>query len=215
FREAAAVRADVADPAPRAAQRRPCTRRPDGRAGRPADPGARAADDRRDLRAPVSEYVVVGAGAIGGTLGAKLARGGHSGLSCDADPEQVAAITARGLAIEGPVAAFTVNARAVSPGELPDGLGAVLLAVKSQHTEDALAEITPRLAADGFVVSLQNGVNEPAIAATVGEERTVGAFVNFGADYLEPGRIFLGGRGALYVGELDGSRSPRPRPPPP
>ena len=33
--------------------------------------------------------------------------------------------------------------------------------------------------------------------------------MNFGADYLEPGRIFVGGRGALYVGELDGRRSGR------
>src|SRR5207245_7950261 len=57
--------------------------------------------------------------------------------------------------------------------------------------------------------SLQNGINEPQIAARIGEERTVGAFVNFGADYLEPGRIFVGGRGALYVGELDGRRSDR------
>ena len=37
----------------------------------------------------------------------------------------------------------------------------------------------------------------------------MGAFVNFGADYLEPGRIFVGGRGALYVGELDGRPSGR------
>src|SRR6185312_613436 len=99
-----------------------------------------------------------------------------------------------GLAIEGPVEAFTIEAPAVSPEELPDELHAVLLAVKSQHTGDALAAIAPRLADDGFVVSLQNGVNEPEIAAQIGERRTVGAFVNFGADYLEPGRIFLGGR---------------------
>src|SRR5262249_8790730 len=148
LRAAAAVRADVADPAPGAAQRRSCPRRPDRRAGRPADPRARAAHDRRDLRAPVSEYVVVGAGAIGGTVGAQLARGGHSVLFCDADPEHVAAINARGLTIEGPVEAFTVEARAVSPDELPDTLGAVLLAVKSQHTESALAAVAPRLAAD-------------------------------------------------------------------
>src|SRR5207237_6576291 len=95
------------------------------------------------------------------------------------------------------------------PDDLPDGLGAVLLAVKSQHTPDALAAVAPRLAADGFVVSLQNGINEPLIASVVGTDRTVGAFVNFGADYLEPGRIFVGGRGALYVGELDGGRSTR------
>ena len=91
----------------------------------------------------MSEYVVVGAGAIGGTVGAKLARDGHSVLFCDADPAHVAAINDGGLRIEGPVDAFTVAARAVSPGELPGELGAVLLAVKSQHTEDALAAIAP------------------------------------------------------------------------
>jgi 2-dehydropantoate 2-reductase len=157
----------------------------------------------------VTEYVVVGAGAIGGTVGAHLARAGHSVLFCDTDPEHVAAINANGLAIEGPVETFTVEASAVAPDELPDDLHAVLLAVKSQHTDSALDAVAPRLAPDGFVVSLQNGINEPQIAARIGEERTVGAFVNFGADYLEPGRIFVGGRGALYVGELDGRRSER------
>jgi 2-dehydropantoate 2-reductase len=157
----------------------------------------------------LTDYVVVGAGAIGGTVGARLARGGRSVLLCDADREHVAAINDGGLRIEGPVEEFSVNVPAVVPDELPDGLDAVLLAVKAQHTRDALEAVAPRLAPDGFVVSLQNGVNEPLIASIVGEERTVGAFVNFGADYLEPGRIFVGGRGALYVGELDGRRSAR------
>ena len=157
----------------------------------------------------MTEYVVVGAGAIGGTIGARLARDGHSVLFCDADPEHVAAINTNGLTIEGPVETFTVAAEAVSSEQLPGELHAVLLAVKSQHTDAALEAVAPRLAADGFVVSLQNGINEPQIAARIGAERTVGAFVNFGADYLEPGRIFVGGRGALYVGELDGRRSDR------
>jgi 2-dehydropantoate 2-reductase len=154
-------------------------------------------------------YVVVGAGAIGGTVGAQMVRAGHDVLFCDADADHVAAMNERGLAIEGPVEQFVVEARAVAPDDLPDELGVVLLAVKAQHTAAALGAVRPRLAADGFVVSLQNGVNEPLIASIVGEERTVGAFVNFGADYLEPGRIFLGGRGALYVGELDGRRTER------
>ncbi|MDX6453922.1 MAG: 2-dehydropantoate 2-reductase, partial [Gaiellaceae bacterium] len=111
------------------------------------------------------EYVVVGAGAIGGTVGARLARDGHDVLLCDADPEHVAAVNDRGLTIEGPVEQFTVRVQAVSPAELPRRLGAVLLAVKSQHTGAALDAIGPRLAPDGFVVSLQNGVNEPVIAA--------------------------------------------------
>jgi 2-dehydropantoate 2-reductase len=157
----------------------------------------------------VTDYVVVGAGAIGGTVGARLARDGRSVLLCDADLEHVAAINERGLAIDGPVERFSVEVPAVEPAGLPDELDVVLLAVKSQHTREALEAVAPRLAPDGFVVSLQNGINEPLIASVVGKQRTVGAFVNFGADYLEPGRIFVGGRGALYVGELDGSQTKR------
>src|SRR5262245_22119305 len=155
------------------------------------------------------EYVVVGAGAIGGTIGARLARDGHDVLLSDADADHVAAINRSGLTIEGPVGQFTAHVPAVVPDGLPDRLGAVLLTVKTQDTRAALAAIGPRVAPDGFVVSLQNGVNEPAIASRIGEERTVGAFVNFGADYLAPGRILVGGRGALYVGELDGRDSER------
>src|SRR5438874_675282 len=117
------------------------------------------------------DFVVVGAGAIGGTIGAQLARDGHRVLLCDADADHVDAVNTRGLTIEGPVEQFTARVPAVSPDELPDSLGVVLLAVKAQHTEAALASIAPRLAADGFVVSLQNGVNEPLIAERIGEER--------------------------------------------
>jgi 2-dehydropantoate 2-reductase len=59
------------------------------------------------------------------------------------------------------------------------------------------------------VVSAQNGLNELAIAEVVGAARTVGAFVNFGADYLEPGVIHYGGHGAVVVGEIDGRITPR------
>jgi 2-dehydropantoate 2-reductase len=155
------------------------------------------------------DYVVVGAGAIGGTVGAKLAHAEHSVLFCDAAPEHVDAINSRGLALEGPLEEFTVQAHAVLPNDLPEQLGTVLLAVKHHHTAEAMEAIAPRLAPDGFVVSLQNGLNEAIIAAAVGEDRTVGAFVNFGADYLAPGRIHYAGRGAFYIGELDGRQSER------
>jgi 2-dehydropantoate 2-reductase len=154
-------------------------------------------------------FVVVGAGAIGGTVGARLVRDGHDVLFCDIDADHVAAMNDGGLSIEGPVEELTVPAPAVPPDDLPDGLEHVLLAVKSQHTGSALAAIAPRVAPGGYVVSLQNGLNEPLIAAAVGTERTVGAFVNFGADYVGPGRIFLGGRGTFVIGELDGRRSDR------
>ena len=155
------------------------------------------------------EYAVVGAGAIGGTVGARLARDGHEVLLCDSDAEHVAAINRDGLCIEGPVEQFRVRPAAVTPDRLPQHLGAVLLAVKAHHTAEAMQEIEPRLAADGFVVSLQNGLNEGLIAQAVGADRVVGAFVNFGADVVAPGRILLGNRATFRIGELDGHQSAR------
>jgi 2-dehydropantoate 2-reductase len=156
-------------------------------------------------------YAVIGAGAIGGTVAAGLIRDGHEVLLCDADAEHVAAINADGLRIEGPVEELTVAATAVTPDALPGGLGAVLLAVKAHHTAAAAEHLAPRLAPDGFVVSLQNGFNEDRLAVALGSERVVGAFVNFGADVVGPGRIMRGNRAAFWIGELDGSDTPRVR----
>ena len=156
-------------------------------------------------------YVVVGAGAIGGTVAAGLVRDGHDVLVCDADPEHVAAINRDGLVIEGPVEEYTVRVPAVAPADLPHGIDHVLLAVKAHHTGQAMRTIAPRLAPNGYVVSLQNGMNEPEIVAAVGAERVVGAFVNFGADVVGPGRILRGNRATFRIGELDGSDSERVR----
>jgi 2-dehydropantoate 2-reductase len=154
-------------------------------------------------------YVVIGGGAIGGTVAAYLARAGQSLLVVDRDADHVHAIQQRGLTIRGFDETFTVPLEAVTPDDLPERIDAVLLAVKAPATEAAVRSFINRLAADGYVVSLQNGLNEVLIAQLAGAERTIGAFVNFSADYLEPGLIHFAGRGAFVIGELDGSLSPR------
>src|SRR5579859_7988201 len=154
-------------------------------------------------------YTVFGAGAIGGTVGAHMVRGGESVLFVDRDVEHVRAMREHGLTIRGFAETFTVPVEAVTPDNLPPRLDTVLLACKAPATESAVASFADRLAPDGCVVSLQNGLNELTIARLVGRQRTIGAFVNFSADYLEPGLIHFGGRGAFYIGELDGSITPR------
>jgi 2-dehydropantoate 2-reductase len=153
--------------------------------------------------------VVWGAGAIGGTIGAHLLRAGHDVLFVDRVREHVAAINAAGLKIIGPVREFVASARAVTPDAVHGTFDTVLLCVKAQDTEAAAHAITPHLAADGCVVSVQNGLNETVIAGVVGTARTVGAFVNFGADYMEPGLVQYSGRGAVVVGEINGLITPR------
>lgn len=154
------------------------------------------------------QITIVGAGAIGGTMGAHLARAGHDITFVDAAEDHVKAINERGLTIEGQET-FTIRAPARLPAQMQGPLGMVFLAVKTMHTDAAALQIAPHLAADGAVVSMQNGFNEERIAAIVGRPRTIGAFVNFGADYQEPGRIMYGGAAALYIGELDGTMTDR------
>lgn len=153
--------------------------------------------------------LVWGAGAIGGTIGAYLVREGVDVLFVDVAPDHVAAINGTGLSVEGPIEAFTVKARAVTPDAVAGTFDRVWLCTKAQHTDAAARAIAPHLAPDGHVLSLQNGLTERIVAEVVGRERTLGAFINFGADYLTPGRIMFGGRGAVVVGELDGSDTPR------
>jgi 2-dehydropantoate 2-reductase len=153
--------------------------------------------------------LIWGAGAIGGTLGAHLARAGGDITLVDTVVEHVEAVTRDGLRITGPIDEFTVRVPAFMPETLTGGWETIVLATKAHHTDAAVRQLAPHLAADGYVVSAQNGLNELAIADVVGAERTVGAFVNFGADYLEPGVIHYGGRGAVVLGEIDGRVTPR------
>ncbi|HEX3591807.1 MAG TPA: amidase family protein [Pseudonocardiaceae bacterium] len=154
---------------------------------------------------------IIGAGAIGGTIGAHLIRSGHDVLFCDADPDHVAAINEAGLTIEGPVENFTVAARAVTPDALPERLDRVAIAVKSHHTAAAAEPLRDRLTPDGYLVSFQNGLTADTLASVVGRERLLVSFVNFGADVLGPGRVMQGNIGTFRVGELTGEITPRLR----
>lgn len=157
----------------------------------------------------MTQYTIVGAGAIGGTIGAYMRRAGVDVQFVDAAADHVAAINRNGLTVRGYDETFTVAAQAVTPDEMSTDLEAVVLAVKAPATRRAVAQIAPHLADDGFIVSAQNGMNEAIIRDAVGAARTVGCFINFSADYLEPGLIHFGGPGAFYIGELDGAITPR------
>lgn len=152
------------------------------------------------------EITIVGAGAIGGVIGAHLAAKGEQIVLCDIAENHVNKINESGLIIEGPEETFTAKCPSFTPEQLRKRgkpLETVLICVKAQHTKEAVEEIFPLLSEESYIVSVQNGLCEKQIASMVGEERTIGCFVNFSADYLEPGRILYGGVASLYIGELD------------
>ncbi len=154
-------------------------------------------------------WLVWGAGAIGGTLAAYLVRAGYDVTVVDNVAAHVDAINRDGLQITGPIESFVAQMPAFTPETVSGTWDMIMLATKAHHTESAMRALLPYLSPDGCVISAQNGLNEIAIAQIAGESRTVGAFVNFGADYLEPGVIHFGGRGAVVVGEINGTMTPR------
>jgi 2-dehydropantoate 2-reductase len=153
--------------------------------------------------------VIWGAGAIGGTLGAAFIRAGHEVVFVDNAKDHVDAINAKGLRIDGPIFQDTVQAKAYLPEDFKGVYERMFLCVKAHHTEAASQALVDHLASDGYVVSAQNGLNENVISRVVGEHRVIGCFVNFGADYLEPGVVHYSGRGSVVVGELNGSTTDR------
>lgn len=155
--------------------------------------------------------LIWGAGAIGGVLGAYWARAGVPVQMVDIVAEHASACSTTGLNISGPVEQFLQVVPCVTPHELRGTFGTIVLAVKAQATEAAVAMLLPHLAPDSFILSAQNGLNELTIARLAGAERTMGCFVNFGADWLGPGDILFGNRGAVVVGEIDGTTRERTR----
>lgn len=166
---------------------------------------------------------VIGAGAIGGYTGGQLAHNGFDVTLIDPWPEHVEAIRREGLAIEGVTEEEFVLARPKTmhltemqrlAKEKP--IDIAMVAVKSYDTEWATWLIGQYLAPDGYVVSLQNCMNEERIAGVVGWDKTVGAIpALLGAELYAPGRVRrTAARGAsayeVYrVGEVHGRITPR------
>lgn len=166
---------------------------------------------------------IVGAGAVGGYLGAHMTRAGHDVTMIDPWPEHVEIIRSRGLEISGmtPAEGFTQKMRAKHLTELQDivkerPIDIAIVSVKSYDTVWATHMIAQYLSPEGFVVSAQNCVNEERIAAVVGWGRTVGCMVgnNYAVDLYEPGKIRrtmpkTGQVASLEVGEVHGRVTPR------
>lgn len=161
----------------------------------------------------MAKIAIVGCGAIGGLAGFYMARAGESVVFVDQNADHVRAIRDRGISLNGVYGPMAVGPqRSYTPNEIPEALdGLIFLACKSQHTAAAVPPLLPHLTPQSCIVSLQNGMNEDTIADIAGRERTMGALPDYGGAYLHPGILEAVHEGTVYVGELDGTLTPRAR----
>lgn len=146
-------------------------------------------------------FVVFGAGAIGGVVGACLHQSGHE-VALIARGEHGRAIRERGLTLQRPGSTVTLKIPAAGePGELDwTGGEVVLLATKSQDTAGALAALRAAAPITMPLVCVQNGVENERIALRL-LPRVYGAVVMTPTAHLEPGVVLAyGSRG---VGVID------------
>jgi len=156
-----------------------------------------------------NRIIVIGIGPIGGIIGGRLARAGHDLTFVDIDKEHVAAIRAKGLQVDVPDGPFNVKIKTAFADEIDGKFDIGCIAVRSNYTPDALNTVLPHLAADGLLVSMQNGINPPLLQEKVGADRTVGMAIRMGSKKIAPGHLATATRGHIYIGHLHGKTTPK------
>lgn len=157
------------------------------------------------------KIIIWGAGAVGGTLGAQLARSGADVTLVDTSAEHRAAIRACGLSISGLEGDNEVVVRlpVFHPQEVSGKWPLVVLSVKSQFTGTACDQLASHLYDDGAILNLQNGLGASIVAERLGSERTYLALVGIAADVISPGRIHFGHCIPMPVGHFNGGNTPQ------
>jgi len=135
------------------------------------------------------KVAVLGSGAVGGYYGAMLARAGHD-VAFIARGAHLEAIRSQGLRVRGPLGDWQVRARAEHDTGAIGQVDLVLLAVKTYDNDTALPLLLPLVGTSTLVLTLQNGVDSPDVAAAiVGRQHVVGGAAYIATAVSAPGVI--------------------------
>ncbi len=153
---------------------------------------------------------VMGTGAIGGYVGARLATAGAEVVFI-ARGAHLAAIRGAGLKVTSPLGDLHINPATATDDPAEVGpVDMVLLGVKLYDVEAAVRALQPMLVPETGVVSLQNGVNAPTVIAEIaGPAHCIPGVVLINGEIAGPGTIQHNALNSLIVGEPDGSSSAR------
>ena len=165
---------------------------------------------------------IVGAGAIGGLLGAHLARSGQDVILI-ARGAHLAAMQARGITVRSGHEEFTAHPQCTDDMSAVGGVDGIFITLKAHSIPPVAPQIGLALQPDAWVVAAMNGVPwwyfpdrhletvDPGgvIARSIPSSRVVGSVVYPAATVVEPGVILHEEGDRISLGEPDGSKSER------
>lgn len=157
---------------------------------------------------------IVGAGAVGGYFGARLAHAGQD-VVVVARGAHLDAIRAQGLQVVSPALGdFTARCRAESDPAAVGAVDLVIFAVKAYDNDTAIPQLEPLLGRNTAVLTLQNGIDSTRqLADRVGAARVLGGTTYLATAVEAPGRIVQTGvHRSIIFGEafaVGGAVTPR------
>ena len=175
------------------------------------------------------KFAIVGAGAIGAFLGARLSNAGHD-VALVARGAHLAAMQTNGVRVEGPGGEFEARPVATDDYESIGPVDFVFLTVKAHGVPQVAPLLSPLLDPDTAVVSAQNGLPwwyfqrmagplngtklasldpDGSITAAIAPERVIGCVIYPSATISKPGVVHYLGGDRFAIGELDGTKTDR------
>ncbi|MCO5167962.1 MAG: 2-dehydropantoate 2-reductase [Planctomycetes bacterium] len=156
--------------------------------------------------------LIVGAGALGGLIAARLVAAGGPVWLAVRTPEAAAALRTTGLQATGVGGAVRVAAPPAAPVDAygpADGFELIVLATKAREALDVAPRLARLLAPGGALLPIQNGGVSPLLADRLGDDVVLGGLSNLGATLLAPGAVEQRNAGHLLVGAPGGGPSAR------
>jgi 2-dehydropantoate 2-reductase len=154
--------------------------------------------------------LVLGAGAVGGYFGGRLAEAGRD-VTFFVRPPRAAALAERGLAVFSPLGDFRVPVKVATAGQLEGPCDLILLAAKHYDLDAAMAAIRPAVGSQTTILPLLNGlIHLDRLDSAFGSAKVLGGVAYVGASLAPDGSIQHHNRlSGIAFGERAGGSSDR------
>lgn len=132
------------------------------------------------------KIAIYGAGSLGTILGAYITQNGFDIDLISRNSKHIAALKAHGARVTGTVS-ITVPVKALLPEEVSKKYDIIFLMTKTINNVETIRECSQYLTDDGVICTMQNGLPEMDVVEVIGESRTFGCAIAWGATMVDSG----------------------------